>query len=265
MNKYVPALLISAALLSACGDDHHANHDDQNALPQENSIGFSTQAEKLIATDKVMVDLAVVQRGTDTATLTQQINATTAEVMKIARESADVDSRTTGFMTNPYYDPASSYAPPPMPTAPDAPPPPAPQQVWEVSQGIHLESNNSKALSELIGKFQGKIQISNVSYDLSSATASAAKQELTSQAIKNFRERAKAIAKDMGYDEYRIMTMSVQAWDEASNTYGYASPTPSAIPMPMGSGSNISGNLVLEGGKQMYRLTVQGNIVVPGK
>jgi predicted secreted protein len=94
------------------------------------------------------------------------------------------------------------------------------QQEWEVSQGIHLESSNPKTLSALIGKFQGTVQVSAVNYGLSSAAGNAAKQEMTATAIKAFHSHAQAIAKNMGYDEYRISSMNIQAWDDA-NGGGY--------------------------------------------
>lgn len=269
MKKTFPfTLMLGTSLLAACGSDHPTPSDNQTP-PPENMISFTVSAEKLLLTDKVMVDINVVQRGTDTAALTSQVNTTTAEVMKIARETPDVESKTGAFMTSPSYNATSSYSynPSPVPATPDVTTPPA-QQEWEVSQGIHLESKNPKTLSELIAKFQSKIQVSSINYDLSSATATAAKQEMTSAAVKAFRERAQAVAKDMGYDHYRISSMNIQAWDDnlppggAYYSYG-GSPAPvSASGSTTASGS---GNLVLEGGKQMYRLSVMGTITVPDK
>lgn len=268
MTKTLPTLFLGAALLAGCDDATKVTvvHDGKQA--DENAISFTVQAEKLLLTDKVMVDLAIVQHGTDVAALTQKVNTTTAEVMKIARESVEVESKTTGFSTAPYVNPAVSYnyAPVPQPT-PDVQPPS--QQEWEVSQGIHLESSNPKTLSELVGKFQGTVQISAVNYGLSSTAGNVAKQEMTASAIKDFRTRAQAIAKNMGYDQYRISSMSIQAWDEMpgnGNYYDYASGIGvmhAAAPMPPNSGN--MGTLVLEGGKQIYRLTVNGTIVVSDK
>ena len=115
------------------------------------------------------------------------------------------------------------------------------------------------------GKFQGKVQVSAVNYGLSSAAGNAAKQEMTATAIKEFRSRAQAIATNMGYDEYRISSMNIQAWDDANGGgyYDYGNGAMAAAPMPANSGN--SGTLVLEGGKQMYRLLVNGTIIVPGE
>jgi predicted secreted protein len=275
MTKTLPILFLGASLLVGCDDATKVTVVRDGKQADENTISFTVQAEKLLLTDKVMVDLAIVQRGADVAALTQTVNATTAEVMKIARASVEVESKTTGFSTNQSYGPTPGYISAPPSSGYDSPPtaaPPAepaqPQPEWEVSQGIHLESSNPKTLSELVGKFQGKVQISAVNYGLSSTAGNAVKQDMTASAIKDFRTRAQAIAKSMGYDQYRISSMSIQAWDEMPGSgsyydYGNANGMMSAAPMPPNSGN--SGTLVLEGGKQTYRLNVNGTIVVPDK
>jgi len=265
MTKTLPILFLGASLLAGCDDATKVTVVRDGKQADENAISFAVQAEKLLLTDKVMVDLAIVQRGTDVAALTQKVNATTAEVMKIARASVEVESKTTGFSTNQSYSPTPGYIAAP-PLAPPPAEPAQPQPEWEVSQGIHLESSNPKTLSELVGKFQGSVQISAVNYGLSSTAGSAVKQEMTASAIKDFRTRAQAIAKNMGYDQYRISSMSIQAWDEmpgnSGNYYDYGVMHAAAAPTPPNSGS---GTLVLEGGKQMYHLTVNGTIIVPDK
>lgn len=252
MKSVLFPILLSMAVLAGCGDDNKPV--SMADLPKENAIGFSVNTERFIETDKVLVDLAITKRGNDTTALTQQVNTTTAEVFQIVRANQAIESKTTFFSTTPYYSPTPNAAPETTPA-------------WEVSQGIHLESTDSKALSSLIASIQDKVQITTVSYDLSSRAANAAKQAMTQTALKTFRERAKTIAKNMGYERYRMINMNIQAWDDNSAPYipasagatpigNYQSPTP-----PTGNGSA----LVLEGGKNLYRLTVSGQVVVPSK
>ena len=257
MQKLLLISAMSMALLAGCGDDNKPV--SMADLPKENAISFSVHTEKFIAVDKAMVDVSVIKRGTDAAVLTQQVNQTTAEVLKLLHANPAVESKTTYFNTNPYYSP--------VPAAPDAP---AAPPEWEVSQGIHVESTNPQVLSDLIATFQNKVQISAINYSLSNDAAMAAKQEMTSKALQAFRKRAKVIAKDMGAEHYRLINLNIQAWDDTPST-DYASPV-AAMGNYMGDGAkpltvqnNTAIPLVLDGGKNLYRLTVSGQVVVPSK
>lgn len=251
MQKLLLISAMSMALLAGCGDDHKPV--SMADLPKENAIGFSVNSEAFIATDKVLIDLSITKRGNDTTALTQEVNSITAEVFKVIQTNKAVESKTTFFTTGPYYS-----------SMPNATPETTPS--WEVSQGLHLESTDSKALSRLVASIQNKVQVTSVSYDLSNQAATTAKQAMTQTALKAFRERAKTIAKDMGYERYRIINMNIQAWDDAGAPYASAVAGGNVVNNYKGPVANENNSaLVLEGGKNLYRLTVSGQVVVPSK
>ncbi len=261
MKRKLLAALLGTSLLVGCGDNKPAV--SMADLPKENAISFSVNAQKMVITDKIRVNLNIKKTGSDTTTLTQQVNAATAEVFKLIQASKAVEGKTTSFYTGRNYNYNGSY----YSKAPE----------WEVTQGIYLESTDAKALSSLVASFQDKVQVGSVSYDLSDQAIKDIKQELTQTALNDFREHAKAIAKDMGFSRYRIINMNIKTWDDNYYAYDMASVNYYSA---YNSGENKNGEhdynpsmvaadskagLVLEGGKNLYRVTVSGQVVVPSK
>lgn len=135
MQKPFLALLLGVAALTGCDNDHHVN---PSAAPRDH-INFTTYAEKEVANDVVMVDISIVRHGTDVPAMTKETNTDTAWAMNLAKQAKAVESKTTSFSTSGGY------------TGDGAP------QTWDVSQGIHLESQDPQALSDLLGKTHDEI------------------------------------------------------------------------------------------------------------
>jgi predicted secreted protein len=165
--------------------------------------------------------------------------------MNLAKQAKGVESKTTSFSTNGGY--SSDSAP----------------QAWDVSQTIHLESQDPQALSDLLGKLQEKAQIGNISHGISEGAMEAAKAEMTTAAMAKFREQAQKVAGDMGYKRYEVVKLDIRAPDDETPVQAignYKGVAPSAAAPAF-----KSGNPVLEGGKEKLQISIQAEIEVSGK
>jgi predicted secreted protein len=241
MQKPFLALLLGVAALTGCDNDHHANP----AAATRDHINFTTHAEKEVANDVVMVDISIVRHGADVPTMTKETNTDTAWAMNLAKQAKGVESKTTSFSTNGGY--SSDSAP----------------QAWDVSQGIHLESQDPQALSDLLGKLQEKAQIGNISHGISEGAMEAAKAEMTTAAMAKFREQAQKVAGDMGYKQYEVVKLDIRAPDDETPVQAignYKGVAPAAA-----SPEFKAGNPVLEGGKEKLQISIQAEIELSGK
>jgi predicted secreted protein len=239
MQKPFLALLLSIVALTGCDNDHHEN---PNAATRDH-INFTTHAEKEVANDVVMVDISIVRHGADVPAMTKETNTDTAWAMNLAKQAKGVESKTTSFSTNSGY------------TGDGSP------QTWDVSQGIHLESQDPQALSDLLGKLQEKAQIGNISHGISEGAMEAAKAEITTNAMAKFREQAQKVAGDMGYKQYEVVTLSIRSPDEDAPVAEMMHYQSVAAPEP----KFQDGNPVLEGGKEKLKISIQAEIEVSGK
>ncbi|MEN9425210.1 MAG: hypothetical protein RL122_2593 [Pseudomonadota bacterium] len=248
MQNPLLALLLGVAVLSGCDNDHH---DNPNATTRDH-ITFTTHAEKEVANDVVMVDVSIVRHGVDVPAMTKETNTDTAWAMNLAKQAKGVESKTTSFSTSGSY--AGDGAP----------------QTWDVSQSIHLESQDPQVLSDLLGQLQEKAQIGNISYGISAGAMEAAKAEMTTNAMTKFREQAQKVAGDMGYSQYEVVTLSIQSPDDTMQpapmmkSRGDYKGDKASVPAAAAPEFK-AGNPVLEGGKEKLQMNIQAEIELSDK
>lgn len=240
MKKPFLALLLGAAALAGCNGEK----------PTHDHVSFTTHAEKEVANDVVMADVSIIRHGADVPAMTKQANTDTAWAMALAKQAAGIESKTTSFNTS--SNGSGDSATPPT---------------WDVTQYIHLESQDTQAMSDLLGKLQAKAQIGSISYGISEGAKKAAKSELTANAMTEFREQAGKVAADMGYKQYEVVKLDIHSPDDempmplmphvkARGDYNGSLPAEPKFQ---------DGNPVLEGGKEKLSISIQAEIGLSGK
>lgn len=227
MKAYFAALLLGLSALSVA-------HAEQ--APTYERIAFSVKAAQEVPNDMLTAVLYAEQQGQDTAALANTVNQTTTWALDIAKQANTVTSRTLDYTTNPIYGENGKVS------------------GWQVRQSIQLKSQDSKALSGLLGQLQEKLRIEGISYSVSPDVQASTEKALIDQALKTFKERAEQMKTGMGRQEYRVVRLDVQA----ANDYfqppimmrAMADAAPAAAPAPPS----------LEGGKQNLQVNVQAEI-----
>ena len=198
-------------------------------------VELSAEASRPAANDLVHVTVSAEATGTTPGELSRQVNSLIADALKTARAYPGVKTQSGGTSTYPIYSKGGKI------------------EAWRMRSELSLESGDSAALSELLGKLQTSLGVSNLVLQPSPATRKKAENEAMLDAITAFKDRARVIADALG-KPYRIKQLSV-------NTSGrFVQPVfrtaakamvADAAPMPMEAGesqvsASVSGQIELE-------------------
>ncbi len=154
-------------------------------------IEFQTQAAREIDNDLTRVVLAVEKENADPARLADDINRAMDWALKTARAQSGVRSRSGAYHTFPVYDQQRIVR-------------------WRAAQELILESEQNATLNGLVGRLQERLQVRSMNFDVSEPQRARVGQELTHEALDNFRQRAQSIAERLGATSYDIVRLQLQ-------------------------------------------------------
>ncbi|MGE0372050.1 MAG: SIMPL domain-containing protein [Gammaproteobacteria bacterium] len=180
-------LLTSLFSLLACLGAAHAD-ETGTALDR---VEFQTQAAREVDNDLMRVVLAVEKENADPARLADEINRTMDWALQQARAETGVRSRSGAYHTFPVYDQRRIAR-------------------WRAVQELILESEQDTVLNGLVGRLQERLQVRSMSFGVSERQQARVEQELTGEALDNFRQRAQAIVERLGAAGYDIVRLQLQ-------------------------------------------------------
>lgn len=155
-----------------------------------NRISLKAESSIEVENDLMQAQLAVEGEGIDPARLADQINRNMQWALKIAHESRSIDIKSGGYHTQPVYRKDSPYQ-------------------WRASQMLSLESSNSAALSNLIGKLQEKLQVKSMRFMVSPEKRRATENNLIEKALDAFKARAEIVRSNLKANGYQIVNISI--------------------------------------------------------
>ena len=154
------------------------------------TVELSAEASRPAANDLVRATLYSEAAGANPGDLGRKVNGEIAEALRVIKNQNEVTGKTGNVQTYPIYGKSRGI------------------ESWRMHSEIHLESRNTAAISELIGKLQGRLALAGVQMMPSEATRRQAEDEATRDAIAAYHSRAKVIADALG-KPYRIKQLSV--------------------------------------------------------
>ena len=205
------------------------------AFPAATIIELSAEASRPAANDLVRATISAEASGATMGELAKQVNSQIADALKIAKAYPSVKTQSSGSNTYPNYSKGGKI------------------DSWRMRSELALESGDITAFSELLGKLQTSLSVSNLILQPSTETRKKVENDAMLDAISAFRARAKVVADALG-KSYQIKQLSV-------NTSGrfvqpmFRAATKSIIseaaPMPMEAGESqvtatVSGQIELE-------------------
>lgn len=81
---------------------------------------------------------------------------------------------------------------------------------WRAVQELGSESEQSAALNGLAWRLQDRLQVRAMTFSVSEGQQARVEQELTGEALDNFKQRAQAIAERLGAAGYDIVRLQLQ-------------------------------------------------------
>lgn len=199
------------------------------------SIELSAEASRPAANDLARATVFAEATGATPGELAKRINSLIGDGLKTAKPYSAVKTQSGGTHTYPVYAKGGKI------------------ESWRMRSDLVLESADSGALSELLGKLQASLGVANVTLLPAPETRKKAENDAMVDAITAFKSRAKLIADTLG-KPYRIKQLAVNSGGRSpAMPMLRAAPAFSsadAAPMPMEAGetqitANVSGQIEL--------------------
>jgi predicted secreted protein len=206
------------------------------AEPQEtlfDTVSLSTQAEAEVDNDRVETVLFAEREGNDPKRLADAVNHEMDWALQQLKGASGIQASTPAYHTFPIYQQGRITG-------------------WRVRQTLRLTSSDSTAMSAMLGKLQARLKLQAVGFVLSPEQRRKVEERLTREALTRFSERAAMIAKQLGRNGYRLVSMKV-------NGSGSIPPRPQMAVAAMRSDAMVAAPR-LEGGRSEVRVTVSGTI-----
>jgi predicted secreted protein len=234
-KKAIAALLSIASLGVASGVSGVAGA--QGLLPPpKNVIELGAEAQREVTNDLMVATLFVEQNDSNPAALANSLNKTIADALRLAKDVSVVKTRTGNNQTYPLYN-RNNQA-----------------QGWRGRAELRLETKDFAAGSALIGKLQSSMQLGGINFAVSPEARRAAENELISEALAAFRERATIAQRALGGRSYKVQRVGI-------NT-GYSGPQPKVM-MMQARGAAMAESVqapAVEGGTSNVTVSVSGAV-----
>lgn len=200
------------------------------------TIDLSAEASRAAPNDLARATLFAEATGTAPAEAARRVNALMSEAIATAKGQPKVKVQTAGTHTYPIYAKGGRI------------------ESWRMRSEMVLESPDTAALSELVGKLQTTLGVSGVSLSPSPDTRKKAEGDATLEAIAAFRANAKLVADALG-KPYRIKHLTI-------GSQGFQPPMPKFRAAPMAAAMEAA-PMPMEAGESQVSVTVSGQIELP--
>jgi predicted secreted protein len=203
-------------------------------------LTLQAMASSEVKQDTVRIALSAEVEAPDQPAAGQKLTAALEDAVKRARDTKDVEVRTSSFNVWPNMNNKGKIA------------------SWRGQGEIVLESKDFAAAAALASKLSDKTAISNISFSLSPAAREAEERKLLKEAAQAFKDRALAAANAFGFSGYRLSKIELG---------GSGGPVPvqrmvGAAMAKGGSFSSADVSVPLEAGNVTVSVAVNGTIVL---
>lgn len=186
------------------------------------TVELSAEAGRPAANDLAQAVVSAEASGTTPAELSRQINQAIADALKTAKAYPAVKAKSGGTSTYPVYAKNGRI------------------ESWRMRSDISLESGDTASLSELLGRLQTSLGVTNLHMAPSPETRRKAEDEAMLDAVALFKARARLLAESLGKN-YRIKQLSVNVGGRFVPPVMRVAKAMSAevAPMPLESGESV--------------------------
>jgi len=208
------------------------------AEPRFNQVDLQAEVVREVANDLMTATLAAEANDPSPAQVAAQLNRTVADALKTAAEFKTVKTRSGFTNTFPVYDRAGKLT------------------GWRGRSEIRLESKDVQAMSTLIGRLQSSMQLGAVAFGVSPEVRRQVQNELLTEAVAAFRERADIAARALGGRSYKIRRIGL-------NTGGFVpGPRPMMADRAVAASSPSVPPPAFESGTSMVQVSANGTVEV---
>jgi len=198
-----------------------------------NQVRLQSQESEPVSNDTMHVTLSASGEQRDAADLAARINADMAWALDLAKRYDAVKSSTGNYRTWQVRQDNKMKG-------------------WQARQELSLESRDSRALSQLTGQLQEKLQVDSMHFSVSAETRTAVENRLIELALQAFKVRAGIIGSQLQASGYRIVELNI----------GTFAQQPPVVYRSRGVAAAMESDMAVatEGGESDVQVTVSGTI-----
>ena len=208
--------------------------------PFYNVVSIEASATADVPADTLTATLFTEEQGPDPGQLAAKVNARIEEALAKAKSEPKVEARSGNYQTTPVYDRSNQIT------------------GWRIRADIVLESRDFKAIGALVGQLQPNLKLWSLAFSLSRRAREATEGTLTNEALTRFQEKARAIAKTLGFPGHALGQINVR-------TEGPMQPVPMFRTAAAGMAESMPpppGPVPVEPGKGTVTVIVSGSVIL---
>jgi len=217
------------------GQPHFAG---QPAIQAEPTVTLSAYASTKVPSDEMVVSLQVDREGTNLGALNQAVLSELQSALSQAKSVSGVRARLGNVRTHQTYSPQGKAI------------------GWRVYGEVVLDSKKLKELGDLTGHLSQKLQLSSVAFRLSDEKKLELEQSLLTNAAQAFQAKAKASAKALGFETFRIKEVSVSQGMEGGR------PVMPMVADSMVMRKAVAASVPTEAGESEVSVTLSGSVTL---
>jgi predicted secreted protein len=155
-----------------------------------NQVHIDAQVERNVENDQLEVSMQVEKQGNKPQDIASEINETMQWGLKLAKSNKDIEVSTRSYQTYPIYKNRLIVG-------------------WRATQKLNLKSIKITELTDLVGDLQERLQVKQMNFSPTRQTRARIENELISEAMDAFKQRAEIVKGHMDEKNYRIVDLHV--------------------------------------------------------
>lgn len=217
MIRSMTLVALTAAALMGPAISARAENDNPLMLPPEGQvlINLSATETRKLAQDQLIASLRIEKEGPDVKKVQDAVNKAMTAAMDVLKDVKSVKVSTGGYYVykneQPIPDPKTGQYTGKTKT------------VWQASQTLDLESKDSAAMLDVVGKIQTiGFAMNNLTYTLSPEKAEAVRDEMMVLALKKLKAKAQKAADALGKGSFDLTDVNLDSGGMAPPPMVYA-------------------------------------------
>lgn len=156
-----------------------------------NIYHLNAESSREVPNDLMQVSLSIQHQALKANSATHKVNKDMSWALQLLKNNKGIKYQTGNYNTQPVYKNSRITG-------------------WSARQNLKLSSDNFDQLSDLIGRLQERLKVDNMSFAAKPSTREKVHNELISQALSSYKNKAKIVQSAMGASNYDIVELNIR-------------------------------------------------------
>ncbi len=157
-----------------------------------NRVSFQVERSTEVANDSIRAIVGITDEDTDSARLADRVNKKMTRALAAAKAVREVHVESAGYSTYPVHQDGKLRR-------------------WRASQDMVLESRDVEAVTKLVGKLQGELQLRSIEFFVSPERRREIEDKLIAEVLAAFKQRAEIVRTNLSATDYEIVRIGINS------------------------------------------------------